>query len=129
MKLITAIKSLGCAAVLALGLSACKSPHAVEYYVRFTVGVNPGDEIEMVYNDNYNRSHEIKGVINDDTAVGEIGPVFGGFSARCSATVNGGQDPQYIEISYSQDGAPYEVAIKASNINEAVWHVPLEEDL
>lgn len=128
MKISSVFKSLACVAIGAAAHSGCDSPEATEYYIRYTVGVNPGDVIEMEYNDNYNRKHQIEGVINDDTAVGEVGPVWGGFPASCTATVNGGEAPLYIEISYSRDGAPYETAVRATDTDRAYWHVPLEEE-
>ncbi len=68
-------------------------PSYNEYYVRYAVGIEPGDVVNINYQDTYNHHGEITGVVKEAEVEGIVGPVYGGFKANITATVNDGEAP------------------------------------
>ncbi len=127
MKALNILKGVAMASLLLITASACQGGDPDEYYIRYTIGINPGDEINVRYNDVYHTFHDLSGVRNEEEVVTEpIGPVFGGFRATIDATVNDDQSPRFIMIETSVNGAPYEVKEYVENGKTATWYVPIQ---
>lgn len=78
-----------------------------EYYVRYTVSANPGDDFFVSYLDEHGKEHIVQGTENSGKVETIVGPVRQGFRASLAASVNGGQAPEYLQIDVSCDGNPF----------------------
>lgn len=85
-----------------------------KYYVRYRMGIIPGDEIQMSYTaPDGVRTLEYK--CYEGTVESVIGPVEKGFRASLSGSVNGGHGVEYLEISTSEDGNPFVTNLHVDN--------------
>lgn len=103
-------------------------PSYNEYYVRYAVGIEPGDVVNINYQDTYNHHGEITGVVKEAEVEGIVGPVYGGFKANITATVNDGEAPVYLRIEVSENGAPYRTLAEQNGATTLSWSIPLDED-
>ena len=126
-----ALRALPLLVLLLVATTGCE-PSYTEYYVRYVVGVKPGDTVNVTYQDTNNKTPTISQTISetsDETTVEAIvGPLYGGFGARLTASVNGGQAPEFIRIEASENGAPYVTKVEQKGSTSISWAVPLEED-
>lgn len=100
---------LGFMAVSAIFFVGCKVDDDDlhnKYYVRYRMGITPGDEIQMSYTDPDGVT-TMKYKCYEGTVESVIGPVEKGFKASLSGSVNGGYGVEYLEISTSEDGKPF----------------------
>lgn len=111
--------------VMAVAFTACKS-ETDEYYIRYTVGITPGDQVDITYQDIFDTHPTIKGTEKESTVERIIGPVYGGFPAKITATVNGGQAPAFIKIEASLNGAPYQTKAETTGSTTVSWSTPIE---
>lgn len=89
------------------GLTACDDDDPRnEYYVRYTVGGNPGDDFFVSYGTP--NGYAIKQQVCSEGKVETVvGPVNVGFKATLSASVNNGHAPHYLQIDVSCNGKPF----------------------
>lgn len=127
MKFTNTLKASLMAAFIATAAAGCSSPDYDEYYVKFVVGITPGDDVKITYNDTYHKSHEITGVEKGETVEATIGPVYGGFRASIEASVGDGQAPRYIRIDASMNGAPFQTVEYVENGRSATWYIPISD--
>jgi len=127
MKFTSTIKASLLAAFIATSAAGCSSPDYDEFYVKFIVGIQPGDNVDITYNDTYHKTHTITGIESGETVEAMIGPVYRGFRADISATVNNGQAPRFISIDMSKNGAEYRTMEYVENSTSASWYIPISE--
>lgn len=127
MKALNILKGLALASLLLVTASACQGGDPDEYYIKYTIGINPGDTVNIHYNDVYHTFHDVDGVYQTEEVVTDpIGPVYGGFRATVDATVNGDVAPRFIKIETSINGAPYVEMEYVERGKTATWYVPIQ---
>lgn len=112
--------------VFTVVVASC-STDADEYYIKYVVGITPGDEVDITYSDTYNQRPHIQRIVNESTFEAIVGPTYGGFNATLSATVNGGTAPAFVRIESSLNGAPYTVQAEKNGSTSVSWAIPLED--
>lgn len=85
-----------------------------KYYVRYKMGVTPGDEIQMTYAAP-DGVKTLQYKCYEGTVESVVGPVEKGFRASLSGSVNGGHGVEYLEISTSEDGKPFVTNLHVDN--------------
>lgn len=113
------------AAALLGATSACNTDPDT-YDIRYVVGINPGDDVHISYQDLYVRTQTVEGVIDSTAVERKIGTVWGGFPARITATVNDNQAPRFIEIRVSLNDGPYEVKASTTTGTSIEYTTPIE---
>lgn len=116
--------TLTAAALLATASSCDTNPDA--YDIRYVVGINPGDDVNISYQDLYVITQTVEGVIDSTAVERQLRTVWGGFPARITATVNGGQAPRFIEIHVSLNEGPYEVKASTTTGTYLEYTTPIE---
>lgn len=76
------------------------------YYVQYSVGIKPGDEVEMSVRD-INGHKTIQQTSYEATVTYTVGPVKEGFEAVITASVNGGHTAEYLRIDVSHNSEPF----------------------
>ncbi|MCM1029025.1 MAG: hypothetical protein NC342_02080 [Pseudoflavonifractor sp.] len=127
MKALQILKGAALASLLLFTATACDGGDPDEYYIKYTVGINPGDNVNIRYNDVYHTFHDITGVRDSETVEEIMGPVWGGFHATINATVNDGEAPRFIQIDVSVNGAPYVTKEYVEKGKTATWVVPIAD--
>lgn len=98
-----------------------------EYYVRYTVGADAGDDFFVSYLDEKGQERIWQGKSADGKVEVVAGPVHCGFKASLAASVNGGRAPEYSRIEVSRDGRPFVQKVYLQN-GTYIYHVITAED-
>lgn len=81
-----------------------------EYYVRYSMGIKPGDDVFMSLLE-ADGEKIVQQVSYEPTVSYTVGPVYKGFEASLSASVNGGHAAEYLQIEISRDNSPFVTAV------------------
>lgn len=109
----------------ALCFVACDDDNdaVADYYVRYTVGANAGDDFFVSYKDEKGQDHVWQEKNADGKVEIVVGPVHSGFTASLAASVNNGQAPEYLRIEVSCNDRPFVQKVHLKNgiyINYAI---------
>lgn len=91
--------------------SACSDDddNAEEYYVRYSMGIKPGDDVFMSLTGTEGEKI-VQQVSYEPTVSYTVGPVSKGFEASLAASVNGGHASEYLQIEISRGNSPFVTA-------------------
>lgn len=112
-------------ATLIAAATGCSSPDYDEYYVKYTVGITPGDTVNIKYNDVYHSYREITGIKDSETIEATQGPLYGGFRVSIEAAINNDMAPRFIQIDMSKNGSPYRTVEFVIREQTASWIIPI----
>ncbi|WP_290453432.1 hypothetical protein [uncultured Muribaculum sp.] len=91
-------------------LTSCSdSDDQEEYYVRYSMGVKPGDEVFMSVMGTDGETI-VQQTSYAPTVFYTVGPVHKGFEASMAGSVNGGHAAEYLQIEVSSDDSPFVTA-------------------